>query len=68
MAIEKKLITKSGAWFRYGTAQLAQGREKARQYLIDNPKFTKDLADQIIALGFDSDEVPAGQPEADDEF
>ena len=29
-------------------AQLAQGREKARQYLVDNPEFTKELANQIF--------------------
>ena len=67
MAIEKKLITKSGAWFRYGTAQLAQGREKARQYLVDNPDFTQELADQIFALGFESEDEPPQKGEQSEE-
>ncbi|MGI5831779.1 MAG: recombinase RecA [Thermoguttaceae bacterium] len=66
MAIDKKLIIKSGAWFRYGTAQLAQGREKARQYLVDNPEFTKELANQIFSMGFDSDDSASEPTEAEE--
>ena len=62
LAIAKKIVVKSGAWFRYGDLQLGQGREKTRQYLIANPDFTKDLADQIIALGTDDDADLLGPP------
>ena len=37
LAMEDKLVVRSGAWFRYGDLQLGQGREKARDYLKDNP-------------------------------
>jgi recombination protein RecA len=50
LAIFKKLIVKSGAWFRYGDQQLGQGREKVRQYLKDTPKFVEQLRTEIMTL------------------
>ncbi len=37
LATEKRVVVRSGAWFRYGDTQLGQGKEKARQYLAENP-------------------------------
>lgn len=37
-AVEKGVITKSGAWYLYEGNNIGSGRENARQYLIDNPK------------------------------
>ncbi|MCE9545916.1 MAG: recombinase RecA [Planctomycetia bacterium] len=48
LAMTQKLIVRSGAWFRHGDVQMAQGREKARQYLKDNPKLCKELRDKIL--------------------
>jgi len=58
LAIFKKLIVKSGAWFRYGDQQLGQGREKVRQYLKDNPAFVAQLRTEIMTL-LESDENAA---------
>ena len=33
LAMAQKLVTRTGAWFRYGDVQLGQGREKVRDYL-----------------------------------
>ena len=49
LAIAQKLVIKSGAWFRYGDDQLGQGREKTKQYLKDNPEFTEQLKEEILA-------------------
>ncbi len=49
LAIAKKLVIKSGAWFRYGDQPLGQGREKARQHFKDNPEFTESIRSQIMA-------------------
>lgn len=46
LAVENDLIQKSGAWFNYGDARIGQGRENARQYLIDHP----DLCDELEAM------------------
>ena len=48
LAILHRLIIKSGAWFRFGDQQLGQGREKTKQYLIDNPDFVKELEQKIL--------------------
>jgi recombination protein RecA len=50
MATDAALITKSGAWYSYGTERLAQGREKAKTYLKEHPEFTADLEKQLRAL------------------
>src|SRR5215467_2237771 len=36
MALEDKLIEKSGAWLSYGDIRLGQGRENAKQFLKEN--------------------------------
>ncbi len=45
LGVERKVLTKSGAWYNYGDVRLGQGRENAKQFLRDNP----DLADEIEA-------------------
>lgn len=49
LAIQEKLIQKSGAWFSHDGENLGQGRENTRQYLRDNPDLTNALCEQIIA-------------------
>jgi recombination protein RecA len=36
LAVDKRIIEKSGAWFAYGGERLGQGRENAKQFLKDN--------------------------------
>src|SRR5450432_2215312 len=51
LALEHKLVTRTGAWFRYGDKQLGQGREKTRDYLMENPELLDELRDKIMAAG-----------------
>jgi len=51
LAILQKLVVRSGAWFRYGDLQIAQGREKTRQYLVEHPELTEELRQKILAAG-----------------
>jgi recombination protein RecA len=69
MAIEDKLVVRSGAWFRYGDLQLGQGREKAKDYLRDNPAFCEELKEKIVcARGYGNAPLKvAGDVEAVDE-
>ena len=46
MGVDAGIIKKSGAWFSWQDMRLGQGREAAKQFLIDNP----DTADAIAAL------------------
>jgi recombination protein RecA len=51
LALAQKLVVRSGAWFRYGDLQLGQGREKTRQYMIENPQLVEELKNRIMAAG-----------------
>jgi recombination protein RecA len=46
-----KLIIRSGAWFKYGDTHLGQGREKVRQFLIENPQVLEELRQKIVNSG-----------------
>ena len=45
LGVELGIIKKSGSWFSYNDAKLAQGREAAKKVMQDNP----ELADEIEA-------------------
>jgi recombination protein RecA len=47
LATEKGLVEKAGAWFSYKGEKISQGREAAKQYLIDNPKVLAELDKKI---------------------
>jgi recombination protein RecA len=49
LAIAAKLVDKTGTWLRYGEVHLGQGREKARQFLKDNPQVAQELREKILA-------------------
>jgi recombination protein RecA len=51
LAMIHKLVTRSGTWFRYGDKQLGQGREKAREYLKEDPALTEELKNKILESG-----------------
>jgi recombination protein RecA len=67
LAVEHKIVQKSGAWFSYGDQRLGQGRENVKQFLKDNPDLTTQIRQEIVALvNPDSAEsVEAPVPEAD---
>ena len=64
MGMEEKIIGRTGAWFRYGDMQLGQGKEKARQFLKENPKITEEIKQKVIAAGGHG---PVSKPAADDD-
>jgi len=43
LAVNNDIIAKSGAWFEYEGAKIGQGREAAKQYLIDHPEALKKV-------------------------
>ena len=50
LAVEKKLIQKSGAWYNYGEMRIGQGRDNTRIFLKDNPELTQKLEKQLRAM------------------
>ncbi len=49
LGVELEIIKKSGSWFSYNGTKLAQGRDAAKQALLDNP----ELAEELEALVFE---------------
>lgn len=47
LAVKKDIINKSGAWFAYNGEKIGQGRENAKQYLIDNPEFFEEISMKV---------------------
>ena len=48
LAIEDKLIEKSGSWISYGDVRLGQGRENAKQFLRDNPALVEEITRKVL--------------------
>ena len=47
LAVEKKMIEKSGAWFAYNGDKIGQGRENAKVFLKSHPRIMADLEIQL---------------------
>ena len=43
-----EVIQKSGAWYNYGDMRIGQGREKAKQYLVENKDLCKEVKEKIL--------------------
>ena len=65
VAVEQGIVRKAGAWYTYDGDQLGQGREKAKEYLRQNPELSMQLQDQVLrAVGLIEDEE-AGDGESE---
>ena len=47
MAVECGVAKKSGAWYTYGEERLGQGREAAKQTLLENPELRDELETKV---------------------
>lgn len=47
LATENELVSKRGAFFRYGETLLGQGRENAKLFLAENPVIMKELENLV---------------------
>ena len=47
LAVEKRIVEKSGAWFAYGGDRLGQGRENAKQFLKENPDVRRAIDERV---------------------
>ena len=48
LAVEDRIVEKSGSWFSYGETRLGQGRDKARAYLEENPDVLEELKEKVL--------------------
>ncbi|MHB0978600.1 MAG: recombinase RecA [Thermoleophilia bacterium] len=49
MAVDEKIVQKSGAWYSYGDLRLGQGRENVKQFLREDPALVGTLKAEILA-------------------
>lgn len=61
LAVEHEILKKSGAWYSYNDTKVANGRDKMRQYLKDNPEVTAEIEQKIWAVVRGENETPAEQ-------
>ncbi len=48
LGVDLGIVKKSGAWFTYEGEQLGQGREKAKEFLVDNPELMVEITDKVM--------------------
>ena len=54
LALEADIIQKMGSWFSYGDNKIGQGRENAKQYLIDNVDVSNEIVNKVQSfIGID---------------
>lgn len=57
MGSDADIITKAGAWYSYGDERIGQGRENAKQYLVDHPEMRAELEKKVrTAYGIGDEE------------
>ena len=49
IGLELGLVSKAGAFLSYGDIRLGQGRESAKQYLMQNPELSQEIEQRIRA-------------------
>lgn len=48
VGIEMEAVIKNGAFYKYGSQMLGQGREAAKIYLTENPRIAKEIEQEIL--------------------
>ncbi len=68
LGVDHKVLDKSGSWISYGATRLGQGREKACEFLKDNPEIAEEIQGKIKAELYEhykSNDVPEEGEEAE---
>jgi len=64
VGVDMGIVKKSGAWYTYEGEQLGQGKENAKQFLIDNPELMVTIYARICELaGIGPDTAESGVPD-----
>ncbi|HSG08299.1 MAG TPA: recombinase RecA [Longimicrobiales bacterium] len=64
LGVENNIVDKSGSWFSYGDLRLGQGKENAKQFLIENADIALEIETRLkAALGMAG---PGSSPDEDE--
>jgi recombination protein RecA len=64
LAVEDRVVEKSGAWFSYGEVRLGQGRENAKRFLRENADVFEEIKRKVLEVRGVLKKPPTGEPPA----
>ncbi len=57
IAAKLDIVNKGGSWYSYGDTKIGQGRDNAKNYLVENPEIALEIENKIRAKVIDDDSV-----------
>lgn len=57
LAVEGDIVEKSGAWYAYNGEKIGQGRENAKNFLIEHPAIFEEVEEKVKAQLFGTEEM-----------
>lgn len=51
LGVAHKIVARSGSWFKYDGTHLGQGKEKSRNYLIENKDVCEEIRQKVLEAG-----------------
>ncbi|MEJ2134322.1 MAG: recombinase RecA [Desulfofustis sp.] len=67
LAVEQDIVDKSGAWYSYLDERIGQGRENAKQFLVDHPEMMREIETKVrmgFGLPVEKEAAPEEEPQA----
>ena len=65
LGVAHKIVQRSGSWFKYDGTHLGQGKEKSRNFLIENPDVCEEIRNKVLEAGGYTDDIADALSEAD---
>lgn len=59
LAVEDDIVEKSGAWYAYNGEKIGQGRENAKNFLLEHPAIFAEVEEKVKAQLFGTEEADA---------
>jgi len=66
LACDNEIISKQGSWYSYGETRLGQGRENAKQFLLENPDLTDEVKQGVLEKLVPAEQPPAAEKDQAD--
>ena len=68
LGVQYGIIQKSGSWFSYDGSKIAQGRERLKGVLADNPELATEIENQIMDVVLQGSRSQLDSPITDDDI
>ena len=49
LGVDNDVVSKSGSWFSYGDLRMGQGKENAKEFLVENPDVAQEIEERLKA-------------------